>query len=196
MPSTVPAGGLCLFGGTFDPVHEGHLAIARAATGAAGVARVLFVPCWQSPHKAGRPATPAAHRLRMLELALAGEPWAAVSDWELRRPEPSYSWQTAEHFQAGMPPGTSLSWLMGADQWAALDRWARPERLAELLTFVVFPRAGWEITPRPGFRHVVIDVVHPASATAIRADVAAGRAPRWLPAPVASYVAEHGLYRG
>lgn len=188
---------LCLFGGSFDPVHLGHTAIAAAAHTQCGLEKVVFIPAWQSPHKTGRnrPAAPA-HRLAMLRLALATLPWAEVDTWEIGREGPSYSWQTAEHAARQAGPDTQLHWLLGADQWASLHTWARPEILSDLLTFIVFPRGPEPIRPRPGFRHEVVDVRHPASSTAVRAAAHAGRPLEDLVAPgVAAYIREHGLYQ-
>ena len=187
---------LCLFGGSFDPVHLGHTTAAAAARARCGLEKVVFIPAWRSPHKQDRdPPAPAADRLAMLRLALADAPWAEVSRWELDRAAPSYSWQTAEHFAGLASPGTDLCWLLGADQWASLHTWARPDILADRLTFIVFPRGPEPILRRPGFRHEVVDVRHPASSTAVRAAVRAGQPLDGLVAPaVAAYVREHGLY--
>lgn len=188
---------LCLFGGSFDPVHLGHTSLAAAVVNSCAVQKVVFIPAWRSPHKQDHdPPAPAADRLAMLRLAVAGIPWAEVSGWELERAMPSYSWQTAEHFATLAGPGTELCWLLGADQWAALHTWARPEMLAALLTFIVLPRGPETIRPRPGFHHEMVNVSHPASSTAVRAAVHAGRSLQGLVAPpVAEYIREHGLYQ-
>jgi len=183
-----------LFGGSFDPVHLGHLAIAEAAHTSCGLDRVIFIPCWQSPHKSRKMAD-GEHRAAMLERALADAKWGEVSRWELERDSPSYSWMTAEHMAAEFP-GSELHWILGTDQWEVLETWAKPERLAELLTFIVFPR-GSEVADKDGFDHVEIDVRHPASSTEIRSRVADGRDTNDLLEPeVASYIDEHDLYRG
>jgi len=187
---------LCLFGGSFDPVHLGHTTIAAAAYARCGLEKVIFIPAWQSPHKQdqNRPAAPA-DRLAMLRLAVAGLPWAVVDAWEIGRGGPSYSWQTAEHAARMAGPDTELCWLLGADQWAVLHTWARPEILADLLTFIVFPRGPDPILPRPGFRHEVVDIRHPASSTEVRAAAYAGRSLKELVAPaVAAYIREHRVY--
>jgi nicotinate-nucleotide adenylyltransferase len=187
---------VALFGGSFDPVHLGHVAIANAAKCRLGLDRVVFIPCRQSPHKGASDPAPACHRLAMLELAVASRPWAEISTFELDRPPPSWSWQTAEHFAHTTPAGTRLFWLLGADQWAALDSWARPARLAELVHFIVFPRGNIKVNRRPGFSHTLINVRHPASATTIRSAIANGRPIDGLvPAPVRDYIVKHRLYR-
>ncbi len=184
---------LALFGGTFDPPHCGHLQIAAAAVQECRLDKVIFLPCHQSPHKASPPQASGPQRLAMLQLATARAAWAEVSAWELQRAEPSFSWQTAEHF-ATQFPGAKLHWLLGEDQWQALDRWSRPEHLAKLLTFIVFPRAGQTPTPNPRFKAHFLAAEFPGRATEIRAALQAGRAAAHLPASVAQYIAEQKLY--
>jgi nicotinate-nucleotide adenylyltransferase len=186
---------LALFGGSFDPPHRAHLAIAAAAVEQCALERVIFIPCQVSPLKGRQPAAPGAHRLAMLRLAVAGLPWAEVSDWELARPGPSYSWQTAEHF-AALYPQAALHWLMGADQWESLERWARPDFLREHLTFIVFAREGIAPQPRPGWRAHFLEGAWPGSSTEARALLAAGQsAAALLPATVEEYAVRERLYR-
>jgi nicotinate-nucleotide adenylyltransferase len=185
---------IALFGGTFDPPHCGHLQIAEAAVLACQLDKVIFLPCHQSPHKAAQPSASGQQRLEMLQLATAERPWAEVSDWEIKRSEPSFSWQTAEHFTAQFPLA-KLYWLLGEDQWCALDRWSRPERLAELLTFIVFPRAGRVPTANPRFRARFLTAEFPGRATDIRTALQAGSGSGNLPAGVAQYIADQKLYR-
>lgn len=159
-----------IFGGSFDPVHRGHLAMARLARERLHLDGLTFVPCSVSPFKKGTVAT-GEQRLRMLELALAdsGMDWATVSDFELNRPAPSYSWETARHFSSSYP-GVEWCWILGTDQWDQIEQWARPESLRELLHFIVFSREGDAVIDRPGWRYTAIPFEHPASSTAIRAD--------------------------
>ena len=177
-----------LFGGTFDPVHKGHIAIASAAVVQGKLDRVIFVPCFESPHKSGVKSADARHRFAMLKLATEDLPWAEVSDWEIQRATPSYSWQTAQHFTS---EDTELFWILGADQWVALERWSKPEILKSLLTFIVFPRDGIELEPKKGFQATFLETEHPASATAIRR--LKGVSPHLAPL-VSSYIQQHSLY--
>lgn len=197
MPVSTPASRrLCLFGGSFDPVHLAHVALAEAAWRQARLDHILFVPAWRSPHKLGQQMASAEDRLAMLRLAVAGLPWAGISTWELERAAPSYSWQTVEHFSELSGPETELFWLLGADQWEKLPAWARPEYLAARVTFLVFPRGDIAVLPRAGFRHQFIDVRHPASSTAVREAVRARQPLAGLvPDAVAAYITEKGLYR-
>ncbi len=184
---------IALFGGTFDPPHLGHSQIAEVAVEACRLEEIIFLPCHQSPHKAVQPMASGRQRLEMLRLATAEFPWAEVSDWELQRAEPSFSWQTAEHF-AALFPQAKLHWLLGEDQWASLDRWARPERLAELLTFIVFPREGRAPQPNPRFRSHFLTGQFPGRATNIRQQIQAGEASAELAPSVAQYIAAQHLY--
>lgn len=190
---------LGLFGGTFDPVHHGHLHLATLARDALALDEVRFIPCRISPHKSSGATASAEERVDMLRLAIAPLPWAVVDDLELRRPGPSYSHETATAV-AARHPEARLFWIMGGDQWEALPRWNQPERLAELVDFIVLAR-GVPPAPRPGFRMHAVAGNHPASATAIRralaetSENAAATVSAWLAAEVANFIASRGLYR-
>ncbi|MCW1915671.1 nicotinate (nicotinamide) nucleotide adenylyltransferase [Luteolibacter sp. GHJ8] len=185
---------IALFGGTFDPIHEGHLRIAVEAQRLFALDEVRFLPCQVSPHKVGVLTAPAEERLEMVRLAIAGLPWATVDSYDLFRPQPAYSWQTAEEM-ARREPEAKLFWLMGYDQWTALPRWQHPERLAAQVDFLVSSRAGIP-EPHPQWRMQSLAVDHPASSTAIRQAIAAGETGPWLPPAVAAYIAARGLYKG
>lgn len=185
---------IALFGGSFDPVHLGHIEIARAAQVACDLDRVVFLPCWQSPHKSDAAIASPEQRVEMLELATHDLAWADISRWELESDRPSYSWMTTEHF-AKQHPEAELFWILGTDQWDALERWAEPAKLAQLLTFIVFPR-GNAPEPKAGFAHRTIDVRHPASSTEIRQGLADGSdVSTMLPPQVADYIAVEKLYQ-
>lgn len=186
---------LAIFGGTFDPPHCGHLMIAQQAAVACSLNHIVLMPCRQSPHKHALPRASDEQRMEMLRLATASLPQAEVSDWELRRPGVSYSWQTAEYL-AALHPAAKLHWIMGADQWLALPRWAHPEILARLLTFVVFPRAGLALQPREGFHAIFLTDRLDVSATEIRDRIGRGESISGLvPEMVERYIAEHRLYQ-
>ncbi len=185
---------IALFGGTFDPVHLGHIHLATLAQDALGLDEVRFLPCRISPHKPGTAPASGEHRCEMLRLATAGLPWAVVDDFELHQPGPSYSYQTAEAM-AGRFPQARLFWIMGHDQWDALPRWKNPEQLAALVEFIVLAR-GETPQPREGYRLSVLQGGHPASATAIRRAVASGKTSHpWLDPKVAEWIAANGLYQ-
>lgn len=187
---------IALFGGTFDPVHRGHLHLARAAVDELGLDEVRFLPCRISPHKQDSAPTPVADRLEMLRLATAGLPWAVVDDCEAKREGPSYSYQTAEAMAARFPQAR-LFWIMGGDQWAVLDQWAESQRLAACVEFIVFKRDGaGDLAPRAGYRLHPLHKSHPASSTVIREALAAGATHHeWLAENVAAYLTSRGLYQ-
>ena len=195
---------LCL-GGSFNPVHVGHLAVARHAAEATGHGRVRLVVAGSPPHKPGDPAViDAAHRVEMCRLAVAGDPLFLVDDREVRRAGPSYTADTAAELAAetGRPP----SWLIGADLLAGLPRWHRADELLavppRLVRFVVMNRPGhdidWPALPEI-VRHLAANVVNVpqlhVSATHLRGRVAAGRSVRYLvPDPACDYITRHNLY--
>jgi nicotinate-nucleotide adenylyltransferase len=185
---------VALFGGSFDPVHLGHVEIARLAADQLDLDQVRFLPCRVSPHKTGDPApAPGDDRLAMLRLATAGLPWAEIDDHDLVAPPPSYSFRTVGAMRARFP-AARLFWLLGRDQWDALPRWKHPERLAEVVEFIVFSRDG-DPEPRAGWTMHHLRGSHPASATAIRRAAADGDEPPWLDPSVAAYIRCHALYQ-
>jgi len=126
---------ICLFGGTFDPVHLGHSHIAQIAIEKINLDQLIFLPCKQSPHKLGQEQASEKDRLTMCQLAIQNARSTSVDDFDLTAPEPSYSWRTAEYMQKCYPDAR-LFWLMGTDQWEALPRWNRFEHL--ILSFEIF----------------------------------------------------------
>jgi nicotinate-nucleotide adenylyltransferase len=183
-----------IFGGTFDPVHLGHVHLATVAKEALALDEVRFLPCRISPHKTGHAPASGEDRLEMLRLATREIPWAVVDDFELTQPDPSYSFLTAEAM-AEKFPAARLFWIMGGDQWDALPRWKNPERLAALVEFIVLAR-GDSPAPRDSYRLHRVDGQHPASATAIREAISNGNAsPPWLDPAVARWISEKSLYQ-
>jgi nicotinate-nucleotide adenylyltransferase len=132
---------LGLFGGSFDPVHFGHLLVAQAAREEHGLDRIFFIPTAQSPFKPEAKPVPAAERLRLLRLALAGDTASAVDDREIRRGGVSYSIDTVRGYEKEWP-GASLFWLIGADQAGQLSLWREAADLARRVEFLVIPRPG------------------------------------------------------
>jgi nicotinate-nucleotide adenylyltransferase len=191
--SSPPPKRIGLFGGTFDPIHLGHLEIALLARDALELDEVRFLPCHTSPHKIGVASAAAADRLEMARLATRGLGWAVVDDHDLVVAPPAYSVRTAEEM-ARRHPGARLFWIMGADQWRALPDWKEPDRLAALVEFIVFTRDGAP-APHPGWRLHHLPGTHPASATAIRRELALGRVPDAMLHPeVAAFILRKGLY--
>lgn len=130
-----------LFGGSFDPVHLGHLLAAQSAREEAGLTRIFFIPAAQSPFKPAAHPAPAAERLRLLRLALAGDDTAEIDDQEIRRGGISYSIDTLRAY-GGKYPGAELFYLIGGDQPAQLPLWREAGELARLAQFLVIPRPG------------------------------------------------------
>ncbi len=138
-----------LFGGSFDPVHNGHLLVAQAAQEELELDRIVFIPAAQSPFKPGSRPAPAASRLRFLRLALAGRPTFHIDDQELRRESPSYTIDTVRDYVARFPLA-ALFYLIGADHVAQLPKWRDAADLARLTEFAVVPRPGHpESEPAP-----------------------------------------------
>ncbi len=184
---------IALFGGTFDPVHEGHLHIARLAHQQAHLDEVIFLPCQQSPHKSAHSQASMDDRIAMLQLATADEPWMRVDNYEATAPAPSFSYRTVEYF-VEQNPGTELFWLMGCDQWLALPQWKHPEILARHLTFLVFSRGDIPQT-REGYRMQHLQGDHPASATALRDPKSVHYLQEnWLNSAVLTYISTKRLY--
>lgn len=183
-----------LFGGTFDPVHRGHTHLAECAMKELLLDEVRFLPCRISPHKLGRVPASAADRLQMLRLATAGLPWAVVDDFETLRDGPSFSYRTAEEMAREFP-GCRLFWIMGTDQWKALESWVEPARLAACVEFIVFAR-GERPERRAGYRMHALEGSHPASATAIRDAIARGETDHpWLEPEVSRWISGHKIYQ-
>lgn len=162
-----------IFGGSFDPIHEGHIHLANLAREAAELDEVWFLPCYISPHKNGKPPTPGDIRVKWLEMALVGIPWAKIESFELRDQSPSYSWHTMQ-ILADEHPNNEWFWIMGGDQWAALPTWSKPEILAEHASFIVLARDGASLSERRGYRLHAVQGEHAASSTEIRRALAAG----------------------
>lgn len=183
-----------LLGGSFDPVHAGHLLAARAAREELGLARMFFIPAAQSPFKPDTP--PAPERLRLLRLALAGETACEVDDLEIRRGGVSYTIETLRHY-AEKFAGAELFYLLGADQAAQLPQWRQAGELARLAEFVVVPRPGEApaAPPAPFRGRALRGFPLAVSSSEIRARVKAGLPLTHLtPAAVAEAIANNRLY--
>ncbi len=148
IPMTYPASRLGLFGGSFDPVHYGHLLMAQAACEELALSRLFFIPAAQSPFKPLEVPAPARERLRLLRLALAGRPGYEIDEQELQRGGTSFTIDTVREY-ARRYPQAQLSYLIGADHARTLPAWREAEELARLVEFVVIPRPGQPAMPLP-----------------------------------------------
>ena len=196
-----------LFGGSFDPVHKGHLCVGREVFRQLGADCFIFVPANRSPHKEAFP-TSGDHRLEMIRLAIAGDPHFSVSDCELNRAAPSYTLDTIHFFRKQLGPDAVLYWLIGADQLNDFDKWFKVTELVDACDVCVMYRAGY---PKPSFdrfrpllsdwqitkleRNVVQTSLIPISSTDIRRQLAQGTLPDdLLDEPVLQYIRSHQLY--
>ncbi len=220
MPAAAPR--IALFGGTFDPFHNGHLRMAIEVREALGLPGVSLLPSAQPPHKPLQPVTPADHRLAMTRAAAAGIEGLSVLDMELRREGPSYSLLSVLEVKAANP-GAEVVFLLGADAFPEIGTWHRSGELLTACDFLLLPRPGTppENAFPPGVRIEmeenrcyscpgrayrlpggsrllcpdlpVLDI----SSRSIREKVRKGRSIRGLvPPEVERYIASHGLYRG
>ena len=185
-----------LFGGSFDPVHLGHILVAQAACEEFQLDEIHFIPAARSPFKPDQQPAPHGLRVQMLRLALAGEPRMHVDQVELDRGGVSYTIDTVRHFEERFPDAT-LFWLIGADHVPTLDKWRDSEALASALEFLVIPRPGEAPANAPGgfITHRLRGFPLGVSSSEIRE-----RVPRDLPirhltgSAVAEVIRNNGLY--
>lgn len=148
---------IALYGGVFDPVHTGHLSVARAALKEASLDAVIFIPAARSPHKKEGPIADDEARVSMLEAAISEESRFRIDCLEMERGGVSFSVDTASHYSRSFP-GAKLYWILGADQWAQLPRWHRIEAFVELVDFLVLARPGYQAVPPdiPGINYQIV----------------------------------------
>jgi nicotinate-nucleotide adenylyltransferase len=195
---------LGVLGGTFDPVHAGHLAAAKAAIDCAGLDRVLFVPASQPPHR-GPAAAGAEQRLEMCKLATGGEPRFVVSDVELNRAGPSYTVDTLIELRR-LNPDDELFLILGWDAARLFPTWRRPDEVRSLASIVIVARPGSEAPSERDLEPVgmggdgvsiCLEPTPDISASEIRSAVAAGESIAGkVPAAVEQYIGAHRLYKG
>ena len=194
-----------IMGGTFDPVHSGHLIIAEEVREALGLSEVLFMPCGQPWLKLERPITPAVHRVEMVRLAIGTSPQFKLSEVEVKRPGPSYSVDTMMDFQEQFGSGAELFFIVGCDALADLARWKEPQRLIQLCKLVAVPRLNFNSPDLkalersvPGVSKRLIYVATPIidiSSSRIRERVRKGLSIRYLvPEKVEEYIRRQKLY--
>jgi nicotinate-nucleotide adenylyltransferase len=194
-----------IYGGTFDPIHIGHLAIAEDARYSLGLDRVLFVPASRQPLKDDRQGASPEQRLAMVQLACSGNPYFLASDVELRRPPPSYTADTLVTLRAEADPAAELVFVLGADAARDLPRWHRAAEIIRLVHLAIVARPGYRLNmaelevglPGLSARCTLIDGPRlEVSSSDLRARLASDRPTRYqIPDPVLGYIAEHGLYR-
>ncbi|MBN1687832.1 MAG: nicotinate (nicotinamide) nucleotide adenylyltransferase [Candidatus Omnitrophica bacterium] len=188
-----------ILGGTFDPIHKGHLALAREAKKEFGLDRVFFVPSFIPPTKSVFPhLTPAPYRYRMVELALENETDFEICDEEFKRPDVSYTVDTLEILQSKFP-GTQLYLILGGDSFNGLLQWKGIARIRELAGFIVAPREGAQ-SEAPFTEKVnwIKMPIVPISSSVIRSGISSGNSEvnAFLPKKVEQYIHEMKLYEG
>ena len=211
---------IALYGGTFDPVHAGHLEVGRRVSQLFEIEKIIFIPAQMAPHKIGRPVTGPIHRYAMLALATQDDPQLSISTFELDDPDRRYTVETVEHFQQVLGDSTELFFIMGADSWSEITTWREWERLLSMTNHIVVTRPGYE----PSTTHVgehknrIVDlrksvalnsrglkriyitdaVMKDISATNIRRLASEGRINELtglVPGPVIEYIKKYRIYR-
>jgi nicotinate-nucleotide adenylyltransferase len=200
---------LGLFGGSFDPIHRGHVDPVQAARRELGLDRVVYLPTAVPPHKPGRVLAPAHARYAMVEMALLDEEGLYASTLELTLGRPAYTVETLEHFRRALPamPDTELVLIVGGDSYAELDHWVRWKEIPELARLAVLTRPGWtleesSLSPELAAlaRSGKVDFLHQPpvdiSSTRLRELFSRGEAPppETVPESVVRYVQKYDLY--
>jgi len=194
-----------VLGGTFDPIHIGHLILAEEVRARLNLAEILFVPAGQPWLKVDSPISPAEHRVEMVRLAIADKPYFKLSTMEIERAGPTYTVDTIAELKTQLGAGDELFFILGWDNLAELPQWRQPSRLITMCRLVAVPRPG---SPRPdlkaleasipGLSQSVILLDEPKvdiSASAIRNGVVQGLSIGHLvPEPVDEYIRQHKLY--
>jgi nicotinate-nucleotide adenylyltransferase len=197
-----------LLGGTFNPIHHGHLIVARSVAETLDLDRLVFIPSANPPHKSGDRLAGAEHRLAMARLAVEGEAGFDVDDLEIRREGPSYTILTVEQYRDRLAAGDEFFWIIGSDTLSELSAWYRIGELVDMCRFVTAVRPGAEdpdlssladLLPLPRVQQLREDILETPridiSSSDIRRRVADGRSIRYLvPPAVSAYIGRHHLY--
>jgi nicotinate-nucleotide adenylyltransferase len=213
---------IALYGGTFDPIHLGHLEVAREVSKLFEIEKVLFVPAQLAPHKTGRSVTAPIHRYAMLALATMDDPGCVISTFELDAPNRRYTVDTVSHFKQSLGPDVDLYFIMGADSWSEITSWRDWKRLLAITNHIVVTRPGYEISDVAPPTDRVVDmrsgatlkalndsnseprvfltdvVMKDVSATAIREMARGARFEELqalVPEAVIGYLKKYGIYR-
>ena len=188
-----------LFGGTFDPIHNGHLKIAGIVQRQLGLNKVIFIPAGILPHKA-QSQTTAKDRLSMVKLALRGKKKFTASDYETKKKSPSYSVETVRYLKRKLGKQAEFFFVIGADAFNEIRTWRQWQELLRLCQFVVINRPGYAIKLPSGIQEVKVTILRitdiPIAATAIRKQIKKNKDIRKLiPRSVYAYINKHKLYQ-
>lgn len=183
---------IALFGGSFDPIHNGHVKLLEQVCKTFSFDEVILLPCRQSPHKATRPQATDQQRLTMCQLATSHLPKVTVNSLEIMRPLPSYSWMTVEYFQQEYPDA-KLYWIMGTDQWNVLESWSRYEYLIQSLHFIIVERQE-PVKNKTQTTFNTLSFNQKISSTEIRKSINECSSTKNLPKAVSDFIKENQLY--
>ena len=198
---------ILLYGGSFDPIHNGHIHIAREVYDRLDVDKVLFLPAGIPPHKMDREMTPPMQRYEMVKLALEFEPVFDVSDYEVTLDSPSFTLHTLRYFRSQFR-SCHIFWLIGGDSFSQLAKWLKPEQIVDICTVITVKRPGYELDTEPLkaklsseqidklLAHVIDIPLTDESSTEVRRRIAAGEPiDNMVPKSVAEYIEQKQLYR-
>ena len=184
-----------IFGGSFDPIHNGHIALARAVRDKGLADEVWFLITPLNPHKQGKLLTDENLRLQMAQLALVGENALVASDFEFSLPRPSYTINTLDALEKNYPCREFLL-LMGADNWHKIDKWYKSDEILARFGVIVYPRDGEEVPPLPPQAQWLDCPLYDISSTEIRNALAdGGDMSQWLHPDVQTFIEKEGLYK-
>ena len=184
-----------VLGGTFNPIHIGHLMIAQIVLEKFGLDKVIFVPAYLPPHKSGRNLIAAEHRLRMVRLAVRGNRHLEVSSFEIAKGGKSYSVDTVRYFSRRYP-GTKLFFIIGSDHIVKLHTWRDIQEVVKMVSFVAVYRPGFKtIRSQIRVKSMIIPSVHTSSSDIRRRLVAGKTVKHLIPENVLRYIRKHKLYR-
>lgn len=185
-----------ILGGTFNPIHIGHLAVAQMAMDKFSLDKVVFVPTHLPPHKKIANLASAAHRYQMVRIAIEDNPAFMISDYEIKKGGKSYSVETIRHFRTIYPAGTKFFFIIGSDNLAELSSWKEIEQIVGMVSFVVVNRPGFEDVQCP-IRHQHLSMPGmDISSSYLRRGVVQGKSIKYLvPEKVFRYIEKHNLFK-
>jgi len=185
---------IALFGGSFDPIHEGHIQLIETVKDCLNIEEIHLIPCKQSPHKRHTPLASDSHRLQMCRMACRSLEFVYINPIELESTaeEPSYSWKTVMHYQR-LHPEVKLYWILGVDQWEKLHLWDNYEFLIKSLHFIVLERQA-KPSHKLDRQFTVLPFDNEVSSSAIRMHWSAGGVVKGLTQEVRDYMVRHELY--
>ncbi len=191
---------IAVMGGTFDPIHLGHLLVAEIIRTDAGMDRVLFIPAGDPPHKQDYQILPGEERYRMTELAIQNHPYFDASRMEIDRPGRTFTYETLQMLEDQNDGSKEYFYILGADAFAYVPYWREVQRVIQQARFLVVRRPGYEIAVPPeieGIRYQTIDApLMEISSTMVRDRIRDGKSIRYMvPESVRLYIEEKGFYR-